>query len=188
MIKKTLTFFIFFILVFASFAVAEEWPIDIDMGNDDNDNGDEPSTPSSGGSSGGGGGGGSGVRDKQCEDGKDNDGDGLIDLDDPGCSNWYDDDESSEGSSSTTTSSSAGTTTNTFSEGSSEETNQVLGGNEETKSGNWFGNLFTGGAVADTPGGAAWLGGILVLVIVALFLVYTTFFKGKKPSKKFFNK
>jgi len=37
--------------------------------------------------------GGGGGRDKQCEDGKDNDGDGLIDLDDPGCESWDDDDE-----------------------------------------------------------------------------------------------
>ncbi|MBT4446659.1 hypothetical protein HOC96_05395 [archaeon] len=45
-------------------------------------------------SSGGSGGGGSGSSSRsECEDGKDNDGDGLFDLDDPGCSNSDDDSE-----------------------------------------------------------------------------------------------
>lgn len=49
-----------------------------------------PPAPSSGG------GGGGGKRRYQCNDKKDNDEDGLIDLDDPGCLNRYDDDESDE--------------------------------------------------------------------------------------------
>ncbi|MBD3310189.1 tandem-95 repeat protein [Candidatus Woesearchaeota archaeon] len=42
------------------------------------------------------GGGGGGKTRKECNDGRDNDGDGLIDLADPGCESIYDDDEGDE--------------------------------------------------------------------------------------------
>ena len=48
---------------------------------------------SASGSSGGGGGGSGSSSRSECEDGLDNDGDGLFDLDDPGCSNRDDDSE-----------------------------------------------------------------------------------------------
>ena len=51
------------------------------------------SSPPPGGNGGGGGGGGGGGSAADCFDKKDNDGDGLIDLADPGCSNIFDDDE-----------------------------------------------------------------------------------------------
>jgi cysteine-rich repeat protein len=51
------------------------------------------SCPSSGGSSSGGGGGGGSRKTYQCNDKKDNDNDGLIDLNDPGCTDKNDDDE-----------------------------------------------------------------------------------------------
>ncbi|MCB9362274.1 hypothetical protein H6504_02465 [Candidatus Woesearchaeota archaeon] len=56
------------------------------------------SSSSSGGGGGGSRGGSSGFisNKKQCEDGKDNDGDGLIDLQDNGCTKETDDDESDE--------------------------------------------------------------------------------------------
>jgi len=55
---------------------------------------DTPSAPSSSSSSGGGGGGGGSSGNADCANGKDDDGDGLIDLNDPGCSSANDDDES----------------------------------------------------------------------------------------------
>lgn len=50
-------------------------------------------SPESGGPSSSSGGGGSGSGRKQCSDNKDNDGDGLIDLADPGCDSRNDNDE-----------------------------------------------------------------------------------------------
>ena len=54
---------------------------------------DVSAVSSSSGSSGGGGGGGSSSSKRACADNIDNDGDGLVDLDDPGCSNSNDDSE-----------------------------------------------------------------------------------------------
>ncbi|MBT6761507.1 hypothetical protein HOA92_00555, partial [archaeon] len=51
------------------------------------------SAPVTSSSSGGGGGGSGSSSRSECEDGLDNDGDGLFDLDDPGCSNRDDDSE-----------------------------------------------------------------------------------------------
>ena len=142
------------------------YELDLTVAYDEGDNGDD------GGNSPGGGNRGS-SRKRQCDDGEDNDRDGLIDLHDPGCEDKYDDDE---------TDIVEETTTSTEEENTKTLTENFDTAEEETQS-NWFTNLITGAAVGGGEN-AAWTTAILVLIIVALFLVYAVFFKKKKPVTK----
>lgn len=66
-----------------------------------------------------------------------------------------------------------------------ENTETFADNNEGTteSQGNWFTNLITGAAIGGGEN-AAWTIGILALIIIAAFLIYTVFFKKKKPVAK----
>ena len=133
------------------------------------DSGDNP--PPGGGPSGG-------SNRKKCNDNRDNDGDGLIDLDDPGCEDKYDNDETNivEEEPAEEEQPEEEVVEETPLEEQPEETEPV----EESQQGNWFTNLITGQAFRGAGEGSAWIGLILALVIIALVLVFTVF-KKKKP-------
>lgn len=130
---------------------------------------------SSSSSSGGGGGGGGGSLPK-CNDKKDNDGDGLVDMADPGCSTKSDNDEKDEEAASTTastTSTSTETTGTTSSQttSSEEQSQENLAGNsdngqstEEDDSSNLITGAVTG--LSDTKGT-----GLLTKIVIGFFVL-----------------
>lgn len=158
--KKILTFFIFLMLISASAVMAEEWPIDINMGDEE----EPPVTPPGGGSSGGGGGGGGGSsKTTTC-------GDKTCDSDET-CSSCPEDCGLCELLEEIPSKvSEEGETANQFSGNGEEGTRENL----------W--EMITGAFVADGAAGSGSVAAWLVVLVILGIVIYFIASKGKKTS------